>query len=98
MTDLLPKTGTVAAYYATGSGTTTTLIALISNAGPEDQAIATAGIGLFPLLRPFYITLRHFSLDSFLSLSVSGFGYYPVDRKLHYPIYPSRISSSKPLR
>lgn len=29
--------------YLSGSGVTTSLIALIANAGPEDQAIATAG-------------------------------------------------------
>jgi hypothetical protein len=38
-----PETGMMAAQFGLGSGVTTTLIALISNAGPEDQAIATAG-------------------------------------------------------
>lgn len=30
-------------FISLGSGITTSLIALIANAGPEDQAIATAG-------------------------------------------------------
>ncbi|EEB99889.1 hypothetical protein MPER_00314, partial [Moniliophthora perniciosa FA553] len=34
---------TIVADRLTGSGITTSLVALISNAGPEDQAIATAG-------------------------------------------------------
>ena len=35
------------AYLPAGSGITSTLIALIANAGPEDQAIATAVSYLF---------------------------------------------------
>jgi hypothetical protein len=32
------------AQFGNGSGVTTTLVALISNAGPEDQATAIAGM------------------------------------------------------
>jgi hypothetical protein len=33
----------IMAHFGNGVGITTTLIALVSNAGPEDQAIVTAG-------------------------------------------------------
>lgn len=37
-------------YKCAGSGLTTTLVALIANAAPEDQAIATAGKAINLLL------------------------------------------------
>jgi hypothetical protein len=48
-------------HFGNGTGITTTLIALISNAGPEDQAIATAGAvsSRFPWLVFCFFPLHH---------------------------------------
>lgn len=52
-----------------GAGITTTLIALIANAGPADQAIATAG-------QPFYYTSQYqsdrYSVVSYLFRSLGS--------------------------
>lgn len=43
MVCLLRLSSQLFAYNGAGTGVTTTLIALIANAAPEDQAMATAG-------------------------------------------------------
>ena len=40
--------------FPAGSGLTSSLIALIANAGPEDQAIATAGEMVSAIFKRFY--------------------------------------------
>ena len=41
-------------WFPAGSGLTSSLIALIANAGPEDQAIATAGEMVSAIFKRFY--------------------------------------------
>lgn len=60
-----------------GTGITTSLISLIANAGPEDQAIATAGKLAIKLLEPRLTTIRTVSylfrsLGSVVGLSVGS--------------------------
>lgn len=57
-----PSFLTVNHLHFEGSGITTTLIALIANAGAKDQAIATAGPSFFLRNRCHTETLIHFGI------------------------------------